>query len=327
MDRFEISVVVPIYNVKPWLTECVNSILEQEINVPFEVLLVDDGSTDGCAEVCDAFAAQYPHVKVIHQENKGPSASRNAGIDAAQGRYYAFVDADDRICPGYLQTLYNACEEHDAYMSLCAFERVREDGSSYEPPHIERPVEEGVFCGKELLQDFFTPNGIVYIVAWNKLYRAEVWKLLHYPEGRLHEDEFVPHRLFWRCDKVVCVDKVLYNYRSRNGSIMLSKLCPERFDGVDGLVDRYRFYVEKDASPELIDDAYAACWRQYLYLCGQIRRNPTPELVKAISKQQFVMQGLLDYLPNCRAMKMSDKLSAARWSMMSAESLCPLKKD
>ena len=77
----------------------------------------------------------------------------------------------------------------------------------------------------------------------------------------------------------------------------------------------------------VIDAAYAACWRRYMYLCGMIRRNPTPELVKAISKQQFVMQGLLDCLPNCRAMKMSDKLSAARWSMMNAESLCPLKKD
>ena len=110
MDRFEISVVVPIYNVKPWLSECVNSILEQEIDVPFEVLLVDDGSTDGCAEVCDAFAAKDPRVKVIHQENGGLSAARNTGIDAAQGRYYAFVDADDRICPGFLQTLYTACE-------------------------------------------------------------------------------------------------------------------------------------------------------------------------------------------------------------------------
>lgn len=327
MDRFEISVVVPIYNVKPWLSECVNSILEQEIDVPFEVLLVDDGSTDGCAEVCDAFAAKDPRVKVIHQENGGLSAARNTGIDAAQGRYYAFVDADDRICPGFLQTLYTACEKNDAYMSLCAVEDVREDGSSYEPKQTTHPVAEGVFCGKELLKDFFSEGGTVYTVAWNKLYRAEVWKLLHYPEGRLHEDDFVAHRLFWRCDKVVCVDKILYNYRSRNGSIMLSSLRPESFDAVDGLVDRYRFYVEKDTAPELIDAAYAACWRRYMSLCGRIRQNPTPELVKAISKQQFVMQGLLDYLPNCRAMKMSDKLSAARWSMMSAESLCPLKKD
>ena len=226
-----------------------------------------------------------------------------------------------------MQTLYDACEEHDAYMSLCSVEDVQEDGKSCDPAYFTRPTQEGVFCGKDLLNEFYTPYGTVYTVAWNKMYRAEVWKLLHYPEGRLHEDDFVAHRLFWRCDKVVCIDKPLYHYRLRNGSICRTNIRPEAFDAVDGLADRYRFYVENHADRTVIDAAYAACWRRYLFLCAKVRQNPTPELVKAISKQQFVMQGLLDCLPNCRAMKLSDKLSAARWSMMSAESLCPLKKD
>lgn len=326
MERIEISVIVPVYNTKDWLPACVKSVLNQKVEVPVEILLVDDGSTDGSAELCDAFAAKDPRVKVIHQENQGLSAARNTGIDTAKGRYYAFVDSDDVVLPGYLHALYAACEKHDAYMSLCGLEYVQEDGSSYETPNRFVPDHEGVFCGKELLNEFYDPNGLVYTVAWNKLYRAEVWKLLHYPEGRLHEDDFVAHRLFWRCDKVVCVNKVLYHYRQRSGSIMLSGVKPASFDAVDGLVDRYRFYVENTTDAELIDAAYAACWRRYMSLCGQIRRNPTPELVKAISKQQFVMQGLLSYLPNCRCMKMSDKLSAARWSMMSAESLCPIKE-
>ena len=75
----------------------------------------------------------------------------------------------------------------------------------------------------------------------------------------------------------------------------------------------------------VIDAAYAACWRRYLFLCAKVRQYPTPELVKAISKEQFLMQGLISYLPNCRNMKMTEKLSAARWSMMSAQSLCPIK--
>ena len=94
-------------------------------------------------------------------------------------------------------------------------------------------------------------------MAWNKLYRAEVWKLLHYPEGRLHEDDFVAHRLFWRCDKVVCVDKPLYHYRLRNGSICRTNIKPEAFDAVDGLADRYRFYVENRADRTVVDAAYA----------------------------------------------------------------------
>ena len=326
MERIMISVIVPIYNTKPYLQECLDSILAQDIKVPYEVLLIDDGSTDGGAEICDAYAAKDERVRVFHQENQGLSAARNTGIDAARGRYYAFVDSDDVVLPAYLRTLYEACEKHDAYMALCAVEDVQENGQSCDPPYSTHPAQEGVFRGKDLLNQFYTPSGTLYTVAWNKLYRAEVWKLRHYPEGHLHEDDFVAHRLFWRCDKVVCVDTVLYHYRLRGGSICRTTLKPQAFDAVDGLADRYRFYVENNADRSVIDAAYAACWRRYLYLCAQARQNPTPELVKAISKEQFLMQGLISYLPNCRHMKMTEKLSAARWAMMSAESLCPLKK-
>lgn len=325
MERIAISVIVPIYNTKPYLVECIESILDQKINVPIEVLLIDDGSTDGSGEICDKYAARDARVRVIHQENQGLSAARNAGIDAAYGSYYSFIDSDDVVLPRFLQTLYDACEQHDAYMALCSVEDVQENGKSCDPVYFTRPTQEGVFCGKDLLNEFYTPCGTVYTVAWNKMYRAEVWKLLHYPEGRLHEDDFVAHRLFWLCNKVVCVDKVLYHYRLRNGSICRTNIRPEHFDAVDGLADRYRFFVENRADRSVIDAAYAACWRRYLFLCAKVRQAPTPELVKAISKEQFLMQGLISYLPNCRNMKMSEKLSAARWAMMSAASLCPIK--
>ncbi len=326
MERVCVSVIVPIYNTKPYLEECIRSILDQQFDQTFELILVDDGATDGCGAMCDAFAAEDKRVRVIHQENQGLSAARNTGIDAAQGRYYAFVDSDDILRPTYLQTLYDACEKYDAYMSICAVEDVQEDGSSSEPPAYTMPSETGVFSGKELLNRFYAPNGTYYTVAWNKLYRAEVWKLLHYPEGRLHEDDFVAHRLFWRCDKVVCLDEQLYCYRLRSGSICRTNIKPEAFDAVDGLADRYRFYVENGADRSVIDNAYAACWRRYLFLCAKVRQSPEPKLVKAISKEQFLMQGLITSLPNCKQLKMTEKLSAARWSMMPAESLCPVKK-
>ena len=325
MERIAVSVIVPIYNTRPFLEECVRSILNQQFSEPFEVLLVDDGATDGCDVLCDELAAQDRRIRVFHQENQGLSGARNTGIDAARGRYYAFVDADDVVHPGYLQALYDACEAHDAYMAICAVEDVNEDGTSQDPPEYTLPAETGVFVGKDLLNRFYAPNGTYYTVAWNKLYRAEVWKLLHYPEGRLHEDDFVAHRLFWRCDKVVCLDAPLYNYRLRKGSICRTEMKPGAFDAVDGLADRYRFLVENSAPRETVDAAYAACWRRYLFLCAKVRQNPSPKLVKAISKEQFLMQSLIGYLPNCRTLKMTEKLSAARWAMMSAESLCPMK--
>lgn len=314
------SVIVPIYNTRPWLDICVQSILAQEFDHPFEVLLVDDGSTDGCAELCDAYAAAHSHVRVFHQENQGLSATRNTGIDAARGRYFAFVDSDDVIRPGYLQKLFDACEGSDAYMAICGVEDIAEDGASFDPPAYAKPRDPGVHGGKELLGRFSAPKGKYYTAAWNKLYRADLWNLLHYPEGRIHEDDFVAHRLFWRCNTVVCLAEPLYCYRVRQGNISQT-VRPDAFDSVDGLADRYRFYVENNAGRAVIDDAYAACWRRYLYLCGKIRQDPEPQLVKAISKQQFLMQGLLGYLPNCNLLKPAQKLSCARWAMMPAESL------
>jgi glycosyltransferase involved in cell wall biosynthesis len=325
-EHISVSVIVPIYNTKAWLPQCVQSILDQDFAEPYEILLIDDGSTDGSAQICDSFAKRDARVRVIHQENQGLSAARNAGMDAAIGRYYAFVDSDDVLCPGYLSQMYRACEVNDAYMAVCAVEDINEDGTPLTPPRFSMPTQAGVFCGKDLLNGFYAPNGTYYTVAWNKLYRADIWKLLHYPEGRLHEDDFVAHRLFWRCDKVVCLDKRLYCYRLRNGSICRSAMKPSAFDAVDGLADRYRFYVENGADRSVVDLAYAACWHRYLFLCAKVRQDPTPVLVKAISKEQFVMQGLISYLPNCKQLKMTEKLSAARWAIMPAESLIPLKK-
>lgn len=159
MEHIAISVIVPIYNTKPYLEECIESILDQKINVPVEVLLIDDGSTDGCADICDRYAARDARVRVIHQENQGLSAARNAGIDAAKGRYYSFIDSDDVVLPGFLQTLYDACERHDAYMALCSVEDVQENGKSCDPAYFTRPTQEGVFCGKDLLNEFYTPYG------------------------------------------------------------------------------------------------------------------------------------------------------------------------
>lgn len=328
MEHIAVSVIVPIYNAEPWLEECVQSILDQDFPASYgtiEVLLIDDGATDGSGALCDRLAKRDNRIKVVHQENQGLSGARNTGIDMARGRYYAFIDSDDVVRPAYLKKMYEACEAHDAYMAICAVEDVQENGKPLPEPVFTPPTQEGVFRGKDLLNDFYAPNGTYYTVAWNKLYRAEVWKLLHYPEGRLHEDDFVAHRLFWRCDKVVCLPNVLYNYRLRSGSIMRTSLKPGAFDAVDGLADRYRFYVENGADRSVIDSAYAACWRRYLFLCAKVRQNPEPQLVKAISKEQFLMQGLISYLPNCRHMKMTEKLSAARWAMMPAESLCPAK--
>ena len=176
-----VTVIIPVYKVERYLDACVESVVRQSY-ADLEILLVDDGSPDRCPALCDAWAEKDPRIKVIHRENGGLSAARNSGIDAAKGRYYSFIDSDDVVLPRFLQTLYDACEEHDAYMSLCSVEDVQEDGKSCDPAYFTRPTQEGVFCGKDLLNEFYTPYGTVYTVAWNKMYLS----LIHISEPTRH---------------------------------------------------------------------------------------------------------------------------------------------
>ena len=130
MSNPTLCVIVPVYKAAATLDRCVASVLAQQVTGGLRCILVDDGSPDESGGLCDAWAARDPRVTVLHQENRGVSAARNAGIDAAKGRYYSFIDSDDVVLPRFLQTLYDACEEHDAYMSLCSVEDVQEDGKS-----------------------------------------------------------------------------------------------------------------------------------------------------------------------------------------------------
>lgn len=119
-----ISVIIPVYNVETYLCRCVDSVLDQSYR-NIEVILVDDGSPDGCPAICDEYARQDDRVRVIHQENAGLSGARNAGIDAAKGAWLAFVDSDDYLAEDFLSRLYEACVSTGSDMSVCRWEYVR----------------------------------------------------------------------------------------------------------------------------------------------------------------------------------------------------------
>lgn len=168
-----VSVILPVYNVAPWLPPCLESIAAQTFR-DYQLILVDDGSTDESGSLCDEWAARDPQCLVIHQKNKGLSGARNAGLEKAVGEYIAFVDTDDLILPRYLELLYNACLTTGAKMSICAVEDVSEEGTPLSQPVLTSPIQAGVFSGKELLETFYTPQSTYYTVAWNKLYHRSL---------------------------------------------------------------------------------------------------------------------------------------------------------
>lgn len=234
----KISVIVPVYKVEKYLGKCVESIINQT-HSNLEIILVDDGSPDRCGEICDTYAAKDTRVKVIHKENGGLSDARNAGIEVATGDYIGFVDSDDYIHPQMYEKLLGAILEHDADMSICPYEYVDEEGEAISK---ENPVRTEVLSNIAALEKLASPCWWYYTTAWNKLYKKILFATIRFPKGKIHEDQFTVHELFYVCEKIVTIEDKLYNYLQRKNSIMGSKISISRLDGIEALCNRSDFY-------------------------------------------------------------------------------------
>lgn len=226
-----LSVVVPVYNVEKYLDECVASVLR--LKTEFELILVDDGSTDRSGQMCDAWAQRDPRIRAVHQKNGGLSAARNTGIRHSQGDYILFLDSDDYLDPGETDRLMaSAAESNDVLMGL--YRAVYTDCDTAEnefSPALER------LKGAVPIADFLSAlplNGKEsYIIAWRFVCRREfLWKndLMFLP-GIYHEDEEWSQRLFCAAAQIYVVPCHFYQYRqARAGSITASRKPKRVYD-------------------------------------------------------------------------------------------------
>lgn len=243
MSQPLISIIVAIYNVAPYLKECIQSILEQTYT-NIEIILVDDGSTDDSGRICESL--KDDRTKVIHQKNQGLSQARNSGIEASSGSYLLFVDGDDYISSTMVETLYNSMILENADMVISNFFRVTEKGVKIES---KDPLGYEVFTPIQFLETLCGRlNYACRVVAWNKLYKREIFQTIRYPKGKIHEDEFVIVDIVLECKKIVVVPDHLYYYREREGSIMKSKWTIRRLDVVEAFFLRCNNY---DSIPEI----------------------------------------------------------------------------
>lgn len=259
-DKPKVSVIVPVYNVEKWLTRCLNSILSQDFD-SFEVLLVDDGSTDNSAKVCKAFSSSDSRIKYFYKENGGLSDARNYGIRKAKGTYIVFIDSDDYIKKDYLFSLYNSITKTNSEVAICGFDWVDENDNILYNVSLENIEDRKIISGRELLKDVFKKEGYAFVVAWNKMYKKSIFDNgIIFPKGRLFEDEFINYELFWNVKKVVLIDKRLYAYVQRNGSIKNSKLTLKKISDFNELnILRTSFYKKKN--------------RELYHLANQAYRN------------------------------------------------------
>lgn len=203
-----VSVIVPVYNVKKYLKRCVNSIVGQSYR-EIEVLLVDDGSTDGSSELCDELGKMDKRIRIIHKENGGLSSARNIAMDICKGEYLFFVDSDDYILPGILKKLVEACEKYDAEVACCGYVSGRKQF------YCDGELE--VLDSVEAVKRMFICNGID-ANAVCKLYAKELFNNIRYP---LCAYEVVPvtYKVLLHAKTVVNIYEAGYYIEKREGSI------------------------------------------------------------------------------------------------------------
>lgn len=239
-----VSVIVPIYNVEEYLADCLKTIENQSF-ASFEVILVNDGSTDTSVDIAKTYVDKNTGWRLIHKENGGLSSARNAGIAKAKGEYICFVDSDDFIQQDYLQKLYDAASLHRADMVIADYHEVDEAGKDLQQDKGKALYQQGLVERDEILNALTYVGGYHFatavVVAWNKLIRTEIMRQHCYTEGVLHEDEFLIMPLLLACDRVVWIEDDIYAYRQRSGSIMQDeKLAFRHLQVLDAFEERIR---------------------------------------------------------------------------------------
>ena len=212
-----ISIIVPVYNTALYLSKCLNSIAAQTFT-DFEVLMIDDGSTDGSGEICDRYSQSDSRFIAIHQSNQGVSASRNNGLKQARGNYISFIDSDDYIHPQMLELLYEAIRKGDydlaiAYYQTVVINKKINFQSIVTPCFIDIPVQ------KAIIGLFGTLGEDMRLGScWNKLYKKRVLEDIYFSKFLMSEDLFFNMRVFNRASKIIEVENVLYYYLQHEAS-------------------------------------------------------------------------------------------------------------
>lgn len=255
-----ISIVIPVYNVEPFIADCLQSVMRQTFSGPLECVLVDDCGTDKSIEVVEKLIAKYEgpiEFKILHHEhNRGLSAARNTGMIAAEGDYLYFLDSDDWISDDCIEKLIQPLQQNEFDIVVGDYKTVGEL-----PYHLELSLPEGSYKEKGITNTFC--NEGVYVMAWNKLYRKEfmVENRLTFEEGKIHEDEILAFDLSCIEKSFYVVRSVTYFYRIRENSIATNtnsyqvlmgevgemqslKERVGRYKRVEGIYDFYLFWVK-----------------------------------------------------------------------------------
>lgn len=235
-----ISVIIPAYNVETTLLKCVKSVIDQTYQ-HIEIILVDDGSCDGTPGLCDEIAAKYPSCTVIHRENGGLSAARNTGIDYATGQYLYFLDSDDYIGDIELSSLIRAAKDNHVDIVIGGFTKIDRSGLFETHTVSSGLVSELSYWQRASLDKTYSRTE--YIVSWGKLFDRRLFNSICFDEGKIHEDEFIIHKLIAAAQYVYFCNVSEYYYVSNEKSIMNNESVSSKLDGVEAYLSRVDYFI------------------------------------------------------------------------------------
>lgn len=240
-----ISVIVPIYNVEQYLRECIDSIISQTYK-NIEIILVDDGSTDSCPQICDEYKEKDNRIKVIHKKNEGVSLARNTGLNTAKGDYISFVDSDDIINEKLYEDAISNIRKYN--LDIYCFNSIRfRDGERIKNRKI-LSKKDFIFLNssKEIFKNYTSIcDGIVNDGVWDKIYDKKLWNDVVFPVGKTCEDIYVLYKVYDRCNKYMFNGNIYYYYRQRNNSITHSDYKSINFNPIYANNELADYVIEK----------------------------------------------------------------------------------
>ena len=253
-----VTVIVPAYNTAPYLKECLVSICNQTYR-KLEIIAVDDGSTDGSAELLDEIAGKDSRIKVVHKENGGVSSARNKGLELAHGEYISFVDSDDTLEPDMYETLISTAEQYNAAIAHCSYSRLMETERRPIGGSGKIFVQTGTEAQMCLLKgELFTGS------LCDKLFRRELFESIRLCEDlRINEDVLAVFQLFQCADKTVFIDVCKYNYRTSSTSSCAKTDWLKKSQDCIKATERMRDTATDQAVQKLVDERLLRCLLGY----------------------------------------------------------------
>ncbi|TFU59565.1 glycosyltransferase [Gemella sp. WT2a] len=291
MNKALISVIIPVYNVKDYLEDSVKSVRNQTLK-NIEIILVDDGSTDGSSELCDRLANEDARIKVIHKENGGVSDARNVGMEGSNAEYIGFVDSDDFIEPNMYEILYREIEDSKADLAYCDYQNVE---NITDKPKYSEKKEKFVYSGEEIIKNVLYSNNIT-MHLWTKLYKKEIALKHKFPVGKTYEDAFFTIPYFLDCKKAVEIRQPLYRYVKRQGSIVNSPYTKSDLAVLEAHKINYNLLKN---NPKFLEGAeYRLYWSNFYILDRMLKTDNFDDLENKEKVIKFLKGRYIDILKN-----------------------------